>query len=315
MRWRRWNRTRKQTLSDGRAVPDANEEYLLYQALIGSWPWHIGIERERAEYVARVQQYMTKALHEAKVNLSWINPNPEYVEAMTGFIARILSPTVDKRRNRFFEEVAELAKVTGFFGAINSVAQALLKLTAPGVPDIYQGNELFDFSLVDPDNRRPVNFELRRRLLNHLVERSGQGDLPRLCAEMLRDYDDSRMKLWVTLRALTLRRERPALFRSGAYIPLHCAGDREPNLVAFARAHSSGFALTAVPRFSYSMMKGEMRAPLGNVWGDAEMGLPPEAPDALLNVLTGEELRGGAARSLLCREVFAHFPVALLVGR
>jgi (1->4)-alpha-D-glucan 1-alpha-D-glucosylmutase len=315
MRWRRWNRTKKKTLSDGRTVPDANEEYLLYQTLVGSWPWHVENERERAEYVSRLQEYMTKAVHEAKVNLSWINPNPEYVQALTDFVTRILTPGGERRPNRFFEDVVAFARITSFFGALNSIAQALLKLTVPGVPDIYQGNELFDLSLVDPDNRRPVNYEVRRRLLNHLIERTEYGDLPRLCAEMLRDHDDSRMKLWVTMRALGVRRQRPALFRSGVYVPLHCTGEREQNLVAFARANLADFVLTAVPRFSYSMVKGELRAPLKEVWGDSEIGLPPEAPDSLLNVLTGEELKVGGARSLLCREVFAHFPVALLVSR
>ena len=314
-RWRRWNRTKKKALADGRTVPDGNEEYLLYQTLIGSWPWHVRNQRERGEYVARVQQYMTKAVHEAKVNLSWINPNPEYVQALSDFIARVLDPGAADRPNRFFDDIDELARLTGYFGAINSVAQALLKLTAPGIPDVYQGNELLDFSLVDPDNRRPVNFELRRRLLNHLGERGRQGDLTQLCAEMLRDYDDGRMKMWVTLRALMLRRQRPALFRAGAYIALHCAGEREQNLVAFARANAADFVLVAVPRLSYSMARGEMRPPLGEVWGEAEIGLPPEAPGTMVNLLTGEELTVSSARSLLCREVFAHFPAALLANR
>ncbi len=194
LRWRRSNRGKKRTLSDGRTVPDANEEYLLYQTLVGAWPlpaaqpagfagdrpqgWpkarematceprHLGARQAAAEdYLARIQAYMTKAVNEAKVNMSWINPNQEYTEALHNFIARILTPGSENRPNRFLRQIEEFVPRIALFGAINSISQTLIKLTSPGVPDIYQGQELFDFSLVDPDNRRPVDFELRRRYL------------------------------------------------------------------------------------------------------------------------------------------------------
>ena len=314
-RWRRMNHPAKCVLSDGVSSPDPNEEYLLYQTLVGTLPFHL--EEERESYTARIQQYMTKALHEAKVNLSWINPNTEYVDAANDFIALLLAPGA-ARPNRFREELERFTAPVAFFGAMNSLAQTLLKLTSPGVPDLYQGQELFDFSLVDPDNRRPVDFDVRERDLSELALRSADGvrdDAGELLGELLRDYHDGRVKLWTTMRALAFRREHKELFSAGAYRPLYGSGEKAEHLIAFLRTHERDSALVAVPRFSYTLMRGEMRPPLGDVWGEAELALPPGAPQEFENVLTGELVRQTPARSLLCRELFARFPVALLRGR
>src|SRR3954469_1709112 len=190
-RWRRWNRSKRRVIGDGRSVPDANEEYLLYQTLLGSWPWRF-YEADREEYVRRIQQYMNKAVHEAKVNLSWVNQNPEYIAALEEFVATILAPAVKGRPNSFLQDIESFARAVAYFGAINSLAQTLLKLTAPGVPDIYQGTELWDFSLVDPDNRRPVNFDQRKRALQELQSRAAQGGLRSLVSELLTGYEDGR---------------------------------------------------------------------------------------------------------------------------
>jgi len=315
-RWRRMNNATKRLLADGVSAPDANEEYLLYQTLVGTLP--AALDEECESYIARIQQYMSKALHEAKVNLSWINPDPAYTDAVNDFVARLLAPGSSARPNRFRGELERFTAPVAFFGALNSLAQTLLKFTSPGVPDLYQGQEHFDFSLVDPDNRRPVDFTIRQRDLSELAQR-GSDDFIELADDLLRNYQDGRPKLWTTMRALAFRREHKELFSSGAYRPLQGAGDRAEHLIAFLREHEGESALVAVPRFTYTLMRGamdgEMRMPLGDVWGATELAPPPGAPQEFENVLTGEIVRQTANRSLLCRELFARFPVALLHGR
>ena len=319
MRWRRLHKAKKRALSDGRAVPDRNEEYLLYQTLIGAWPLDAGhppsyiLGRDAGkDFVARVQQYMIKAVHEAKVNLSWTNQNPEYVKALEQFIARILQPGTSARPNMFLNSIDELLPKIHFFGCINSLAQTLLKLTCPGVPDIYQGQELWDFSLVDPDNRRPVDFEHRQRLLDQL-QAAAAGDLPALCAGMVRSFTDGRLKLWTTVRALHCRREFPQVFRHGGYRPLQAEGKRSEHLVAFAREEEGKVVLAAVPRLAYTLCGGEILSDFSPCWSGTRLAVPENGPRTYENVFTGEILRVNDG-ALLCGELFAHFPVALLRG-
>ncbi len=314
-RWRRANRAKKRVLADGRAVPDHNEEYFLYQTLVGAWPVESAGQADEASFLDRMQQYMNKAVHEAKVNLSWVNPNPDYSAALREFIARILAPGSERRPNTFRQQLESFLPPVMFFGAINSLAQTLLKLTSPGVPDTYQGTELWDFSLVDPDNRRPVDFDLRQRLLADLLARSEQSDLAALCDELLRDYRDGRVKLWTTLRLLRFRRDHQQLFQTGRYSRLVPAVENQGHVIAFAREHDWHMAVAAAPRFAYTLMQGEMRPPLGEVWGKAEIALPQHAPSEFVNVFTGETVRRASGGALLCREIFARFPVALLSGR
>jgi (1->4)-alpha-D-glucan 1-alpha-D-glucosylmutase len=322
MRWRRANRAKKRVLADGRTVPDLNEEYLLYQTLVGAWPITISSDEEREIFIQRIQQYMIKALHEAKVNLSWINPDPEYVEGVSDFIARILTPGARGKANLFLESLLTFLPAVQYFGAINSLTQTLLRITSPGIPDVYQGTELWDLSLVDPDNRRPVDFISRDRMLSEVQSRSS-GDLLPLCSELLDNYQDGRIKLWTTSRGLQFRNENPELFRAATYIPVESIGDKQQHLVSFARElpphivseTNLKMAIVAAPRFSYTLMKGRMAPPLGDAWGDTELIMPANAPAYFENVMTGEMLRVTSKRTLLCREVFATFPVALLTGR
>ncbi len=311
MKWRRINRNRKPELSDGRTVPDDNEEYFLYQTLVGAWPLSMESEHERAEFVGRIQQYMEKVVHESKVNVSWLNPNPEYVAGMNEFLEKILSPSYRGKNNLFWESLQKFLPPVIYFGALNALSQTLLKLTLPGVPDIYQGQEMWDFSLVDPDNRRPVDFGLRARALDGLHQRAQSGDLVALCQELLHDCRDGRIKLWVTTQALNFRRDHRELFQRGSYVPLEVAKGREEHVVAFARIHQGDTAIIAAPRLSYTLMRGKEEAPTGAVWGDSELSLPPEAGgQQFRNIFTGEVLSVGQA--ILCRELFASFPVALL---
>jgi (1->4)-alpha-D-glucan 1-alpha-D-glucosylmutase len=313
-RWRRDNRSRKRLLGDGRSVPDFNEEYLLYQTLVGTWPLNFPTLESHGEYVERIQQYMAKAAHEAKVNLSWINTDPAYVEALQQFVEEILTAGTRRRANAFLGHFQSFLPAVAFFGAINSLAQRLLMITSPGNPDIYQGMELWSFALVDPDNRRPVDFTLRQRLLAELDHRTEAGDLPDLCGELLTDYQDGRIKMWTTMQALRLRRDRRALFHEGSYTPLHAIGAKREHVVAFAREHNGQAALVAVPRLSFTLAAGAIRAPLGELWEDAELPVPASTTEFVENVFSGERIQVGPRRTLLCREVFAHFPVALLVS-
>jgi (1->4)-alpha-D-glucan 1-alpha-D-glucosylmutase len=311
MKWRRVNHKHKITLADGRTVPDNNEEYLLYQTLVGAWPLRIEGDLQWKEFVRRIQQYMEKAMHEAKVNLSWINPNPEYVAGMNAFIEKILAPVDGRKANLFWDSLQKLLPQVMYFGCINSLAQTVLKLTCPGVPDFYQGEELWSFSLVDPDNRRPVDFELRERAADELRTRAVSEGPAQVCHDLLRNFGDGRIKLWVTMRGLNFRRERSRLFRVGRYIPLEAEHGKAEHLVAFAREHAGDAVIVAVPRLSLTLMKGREEAPLGSVWNDTALSLPPEAIGRRLrNVLTGEIIQPG--HTLLCREIFAGFPVALL---
>ncbi len=310
--WRRANRRKKKVLGDGRAVPDRNEEYLLYQTLVGSWPLRMQTEDDREQFIQRICAYMTKSIHEAKVNLSWINTNPEYVDAMNGFIRRILTPDPN---NTFLPLIEGFLPPVQYSGCLNSVGQALLKMTVPGLPDVYQGNELFDFSLVDPDNRRQVDYGLRRRYAEELGRVTSDG-MRGVCAELLENHDDGRIKLWTTMRSLRFRRQNPGLFRGGKYIPLHpSGGDAAKNLCTFARGAAGQMAVVAVPRFNYSLMRGGMSPPLADIWAEAEIPLPDPPSDYFENIFTGEVVKMTERGTLRCREVFAGFPVALLTSR
>ncbi len=313
-RWRKANRSRKRLLADGRSVPDLNEEYFLYQTLVGSWPFDLSTPDARKSYIERIRQYMTKAVHEAKVNLSWINDDPAYTEALQQFVEKILTPATRTRANSFLDQIQPFQSITSYFGAMNSLAQRLLMITSPGNPDIYQGSELWDLSLVDPDNRRPVDYPLRERLLSELDRRAESGDLRGLCAEILAGYEDGRVKLWTTMQALRLRRDRRELFHLGQYIPLHATGSRRDHVVAFAREHDGHVAIVAVPRLSYTLSGGKLQPPLGDVWGDTELPVTSKSPEFLENVFTGEKTKVSPSRAISCSELFAHFPLALLVN-
>jgi len=207
-RWRLANRRWKRTINDVEA-PDANEEYLLYQTLLGTWPIQDSGEPEapaKAEYIERIQAYMAKALHEAKLNTSWIQPNEEWDAAMRDFVAKILDSSP---RNKFLPTFLPVAQEIARLGAINSLTQVALKLTSPGVPDIYQGNEIWDYSLVDPDNRRPVDYQQRREMLAALPAAAPD--------ELMRHWPDGRIKMFLTQRVLQFRREHADLFKRGEY--------------------------------------------------------------------------------------------------
>jgi (1->4)-alpha-D-glucan 1-alpha-D-glucosylmutase len=260
-RWRVANRRWKRTINDLEA-PDANEEYLLYQTLLGTWPMRPDGEPEPSatpDYVERIQTYTAKALHEAKINTSWIQPNEEWDAAMHDFVAKILNPSP---RNKFLPAFIPVAKEVARLGAINSLTQTLLKLTSPGVPDIYQGNEIWDYSLVDPDNRRPVDYKRRREILESLATANPQ--------DLVRTWADGRIKMFLTQRVLQFRREHLELFQRGEYLLLRASGVLADCCVSFARQLEDEWIAVIAPRLSSRVGF----PPVGEAWKDTAIEFP-----------------------------------------
>jgi (1->4)-alpha-D-glucan 1-alpha-D-glucosylmutase len=316
-RWGHLNEGHK-VKGEDQVIPDANEEYLLYQTLIGAWPLEPYTPDEYGEFVPRIQAYMLKAIHEAKVHTSWINPNAEYDEAIQQFVGRILD---DRTNGAFLDDFRGFQRRVSHYGLFNSLSQTLLKLTAPGVPDTYQGTELWDYSLVDPDNRRPVDYSSRHRKLQGLqsaVAGAG-GNLWELAQDLVATREDGRIKLYLTWRSLQCRREHPGLFTAGEYIPLAALGTKAMHVFAFARRAGDACALVAVPRLLARVVPEPSQLPLGGpVWPETQLLLPDVDPAwRWNNVFTGERLvptESEGRLSLAAAEVFAHFPVALLVA-
>ena len=307
-RWVRLNARHKRTLSDGRVAPSANEEYFIYQTLAGAWPWRMPTLRDREAFLERMQQYMTKALSEAKVNLSWTNPNPAYVDAVHAFLHSILMPDARGRDPRFVQTMGEILPVLETFGAVNSLAQVVLKIASPGVPDFYQGTEMWDLSLVDPDNRRPVDYEVRREALAWLQEQAtALGELA-VCREILDRLDDGRVKLWTIHRALQLRNRMADTFRRGEYVPVTATNGLSEHVLGFTRGAR---VLAVVPRFAFTLANGKTRLPMDRAWGRGELFVPEMAGAELENIFTGERLQVEAEGRLPLRTVFAEFPVFL----
>src|SRR5213592_2479004 len=260
-RWRTANRRWKRIINETEA-PDADEEYLLYQTLLGTWPIRPSGVPEAiatAEYIERIQAYMGKALHEAKINTSWIQPNLQWDAAMRDFIAKILDPS---SRNKFVPILLPVAQEIARLGAINSLTQTLLKLTSPGVPDIYQGNEIWDYSLVDPDNRRRVDYNRRREMLETLPTAA--------IDELLRNWPDGRIKMFLTQRLLQFRREHVDLFHRGEYLPLRASGTLAECCGSFARELAGKWIIVIAPRLSSRIGF----PPVAETWKDTSVGLP-----------------------------------------
>jgi (1->4)-alpha-D-glucan 1-alpha-D-glucosylmutase len=304
--WSQLNERAKKTLK-GEEVPDRNDEYFLYQTLIGAFPLHEG---ERSGFLERLKAYIIKAVREAKVHTEWLKPDTAYEEAFVSFIEEILEPS---ETNRFLKDFLPFAKKISHYGMLNSLAQTLIKIVSPGVPDFYQGTELWDLSFVDPDNRRPVDFAKRAKLLQEIKEKES-GDCLTLARELLSNRQDSRVKLYVIYKALNFRRAYQELFLEGDYIPLGAVGRSKEHLCAFARRRGSVWVLLVVPRMITGLVSvGEF--PLGEkAWGNSSLDLPLDAPDCWRNLLTGETLMISTdkkKKTLHLREVFQCFPVAL----
>ncbi len=333
----------------GPSAPNPNEEYLLYQTLLGAWP----LRRENLPaFRERVGAFLVKSVREAKEDTSWLQPDLSYEDALQSWVRAILTPgdpsgggnvppepggaplrptsVVSGRGGAFLEDFLPLQSRVAWYGMLVSLAQVVAKVAAPGIPDFYQGSYLWDLSLVDPDNRRPVDFGERHRILLDLDETADSAPAPRT-AELLRNWTDGRIKLFVTRRALRARRAAPALFARGDYQPLQPMGRHAERVLAFARRHEESWAMVVVPRLPVGLAAAQA-APLGpSVWGDTRVPLPSGAPAVWTEVCSGtlvhvvDEAGNAAGRkpadrgalnqgstSVLVGDALRYLPVALL---
>ena len=315
--------TRWRDLNPG-SHPDPNEEYLIYQALLGAWPLDRGALPALPE---RMTDFVIKALREAKDNTSWLEPDLDYEGSLREWMRAVLQPRPD---NAFLEDFRHLQERVAWYGMLVSLAQIVVKTASPGVPDFYQGSYLWDLSLVDPDNRRPVDFATRMQRLDEL---EGAADVPAAdrARELLGNWTDGRIKLSITRRTLLARRRATALFAQGDYLPLEVSGRHAHRVFAFARRRGSRWAVAVVPRLPVGLAPQGV-PPLGcAVWADTRVLLPPDAPREWTEVCSGSAVttagllearetavpvEAGGQRApdavLNVADVLRHLPVALL---
>jgi (1->4)-alpha-D-glucan 1-alpha-D-glucosylmutase len=317
-KWARINRGKKTTVDDEPA-PSRNDEFLLYQTLLGSWPNGELDQAQRGDFVERIQQYMLKATHEAKSNTSWVSPNEAYEKAICKFVAVLLEPSP---RNLFLADFQPFARRVAGLGIWNSLSQTVLKLTCPGVPDIYQGTELWDLSLVDPDNRRPVDYGARRERLKTFQQRGVENAGGKLIAELIDNRADGAIKLYTIWKTLRLRQEHPGFFANGRYVPIETRGAAKDHVCAFGRKTQQDAVIIVVPRLVSGLLGESDRPPIGpDVWSDTEILLPQQARGARFrNILTDEAIEcdlNVSEQEAPCRlplsAILGTFPVAVLV--
>jgi (1->4)-alpha-D-glucan 1-alpha-D-glucosylmutase len=314
-RWSELNARHRHSVDD-EPVPDASVEYLLYQTLVGAWPLEPYSAEDYGDFIKRIQAYMLKALHEAKTHSSWTNPNEAYDQAVQHYVASIL----DSRLNgAFVEDLRKFEQRVSHLGLLNSLAQTLLRITAPGVPDTYQGTEVWDFSLVDPDNRRPVGYGQRQKILQELGQRTdvSGGDRTTLAAELLHKKEDGRIKMYVTAIALDCRRRYRSLFTCGAYRPNQAQGAKREHVFAFTRSRGDHEAIVVVPRLIARLLRDQHELPLGaSVWNHTSLVLSNNQQQrSWRNLFTGESITAAAHQPVPVAEILAQFPVALLIDK
>ena len=290
---------------NGLAVPDADDEYYVYQTIVGACPPEPMTAEAWGALSKRVEEAIVKALREAKRNSSWINPDPDYEEATRGFVSRLLDP-----RGSFVPMLAAFVGRVNGPGLMSSLSQLVIKVTAPGVPDFFQGTELWDFSMTDPDNRRPVDFAVRTAILADLSRRDAS-DRPGLLRELRENLDDGRLKLLMTRTLLNARRDHADLFARGEYRPLAVEGPRRDHVVAFARSHEGEVAVTVTGRLFASFGAADPWDPAA--WAATTIDVPPDLRGTLRDAVTGvTRLVGG---KVALSELFESMPFAALVGR
>lgn len=299
--WKTINQAQKVEVG-GSLVPTDNDEYFLYQTLVGAAPFG---EME-PDFSERIRQYALKSIREAKVHTTWLHSNGDYESAYLQFIDSILADP----QSDFFQAFYPFQQRVAAYGIYNSLSQVLLKFAAPGVPDLYQGDELWDLSLVDPDNRRPVDYEQRIKILQALRDRAIDAALP-LIQELLANRTDGSIKLFLTTQMLQARKAYPELFRNGSYLPLNVQGKHANSTVAFARQYQNTVVIAAAPRFLTTLVQPNA-LPLGDLWQDTHIELPPEWGTDWKNLVTGVSL---TQSKLNLSEVFQHFPGALLISQ
>ena len=312
--WKRFNRGHKCLIND-RPAPSPNDEYLLYQTLVGAWPSEpLNNTDDWKTFCERIENYMLKAIREAKQTTSWINRNTEYETAVSSFVRALLNPAA---KNRFLDDFVPFQRRVARIGLWNSLSQTLLKLTCPGVPDIYQGNELWDFSLVDPDNRRPVDY-IRRQQMFESIRVWGNDPDALSIGRLLETPEDGRLKMYSIWRTLCLRKQQTDLFQQGEYLPLAVEGAKAKHVVAFARKSGTTRALVVVPRLVAGLLNDIDLPPIGpRIWDDTNVLLPfRSCSEKCRNVFTGEVLdlqKTDEYAKIGVSKALAEFPVALCI--
>ncbi|MFO8032516.1 MAG: malto-oligosyltrehalose synthase [Desulfohalobiaceae bacterium] len=302
---RRWSKinSRRRPFLQGRRVPDRNEEYFLYQTLLGALPF---TELEMPNFPDRMQEYLIKSLREAKVHSDWINPDTGYEQASVHYLQKLLS---SEENQEFWHDFMQLQAQVVHLGLFNSLAQTLIKLTAPGIPDLYQGTEFWDLSLVDPDNRRPVDFQSRESTLQQ-IQIKEKSNTQNLLQELLQDIPDPKIKLFVLYKALQLRQKLPELFLHGEYLQVPSQGQKARHVFAFIRYLKGTWVLVAVPRLPSGLIQ-DRETPLGQqAWADTSLQLPEQAPDLWRDVFCARSL--SCAREARMADLCQDFPLLLL---
>ena len=283
-------------LRQEKKTPDANEEYFIYQMLIGAWPFD-GVPGE--EFLERSTTYLQKVLREAKVNSSWAQPNEQYETQVYNFLEQLI------KNEDFLQSFGKFHSKVAAYGAIKSLSQSLLKITAPGIPDVYQGTELWDLSYVDPDNRRPVDYPLRKQFLKEI---SSEPD-PDLLKSLKQDYKSGKIKMFSIHRALKARKQFPEVFEKGDYLPLEVTGRNSKSLIAFARKFQEKVVITVVPTLVTSFFDEQLQLRNDTI-NDLKVLIPEELSGSFKNEFTG---RSFSSEELDLNTIFADFPVALLI--
>jgi (1->4)-alpha-D-glucan 1-alpha-D-glucosylmutase len=305
--WTGENQALKAKLNE-RMVPDANEEYLIYQSLLGLWP----AERSDLPDVGkRLEEYVIKAIREAMVHTQWTEPNIAHEAAIRKFVEGML----EQRNDRFLCSFSRFQQQIAYAGMLNGLGQTLLKIACPGVPDFYQGSELWQYRLVDPDNRQTIDFELRRRNLERVTERTRE-DPAGIAGWLLAHWPNGWIKLYVTWMALGCRRRQSRLFRDGEFLPIEVTGDQSLHLLSFLRRHGHDEALVIIPRWTLQIPPASDESAYAKFWEGTTLRLPPSSPSLWRNLFTTETVRVDGERSgtLPVGGLLKNFPLALLTS-
>lgn len=293
--WRELNQNKKISFNS-QSIPDANDEYFFYQNLLGVYPFQL---EDRDNLISRLKNYSIKAVREAKIHTAWLRPDQVYEDGLNRFIERVFDLAENQE---FWQSFAEFKTKIAFYGVLNSLSQTLLKITCPGIPDFYQGTELWDFSLVDPDNRRPVNYSQRHEFLEGM-------DAAKL-EELKSNYSDGRLKLWLTQRALQIRNKYKQLYLQGEYLPLEVEGKWANHVIAFARRQSGKALITIVGRHFTSLHAASVY-PVGEaIWGDTCVNIPPNWSKIWQDTLSDQKISNSSQLGI--GQIFTTLPIALL---
>jgi len=284
-------------------VPHPNEEYLVYQTLIGGWPLALNNGKTAScdeDWKNRMTAYLTKCIKEAKLYTSWTQPNEAYEKAITGFAEKVMNDAAfQKAFLPFQKEISE-------YGKMNSLSQTVLKLTSPGVPDIYQGTEMYDYSLVDPDNRRTVDYEQRKKALDN-IQSKASGDQSALIKELRAAEDDGSLKLFTLHKLLKFRQSKTSVVQKGDYVALEVSGDRKKNVVAFSRTANGQQMIVIVGRF-FTELGQSTELPVGDAWKNTSVAASGEAK-SFRDIFTGKTYNQG---TLALKDLFTDLPYVVL---